>query len=139
MNIRLLCTMKYHCTANLLFDWIGLRQPIESATNVYIAIQLNPKQTFSDTYFLLQSKLVFSSRSLISARTTDSDLSCTRIGNNYLTILKAESITNLGYCNHSYPWNKKFPVPKKKKQLKYWFDCIQCDQIGEFIGLWATF
>ena len=41
-NTHLLCKGKYHCTADLLFDWFGFNQTCESVSNSSYAKQLYP-------------------------------------------------------------------------------------------------
>ena len=56
--------------ADLLFVWIGLNQTSKSVANVYVAMQLNPKQTnwrsAIQWYFSWQSKLVLNGSSNLS-------------------------------------------------------------------------
>ena len=71
-NTQLLCTEnthllhkgKYHCTADLLFDWLGFGQTSKSDNSFNSTKQLNPNQSNRRSavqwYFPLHSKWVFS-------------------------------------------------------------------------------
>ena len=60
----LLCNVKYHCAADLLFEWFGFDQTYKSPSNSTQAKQLNPNQSNRRSvvqwYFPLWSKWVFS-------------------------------------------------------------------------------
>ena len=59
-NTHLLCKGKYHCTADLQFDWFGFDQTCTSLSNSTLAKQLDPNQSNRRSaiqrYFPLQSK-----------------------------------------------------------------------------------
>ena len=65
-NTHLLCKWKNHCTADLLFDRLGVGQTSKSVYSFNSTKQLNPNQSNRTSavqwYFPLRSKWVFSGR-----------------------------------------------------------------------------